>query len=122
MLDTWRKVVDDPIPPLQSFSHYLKSAYGVENARIMVATQADALEAIVAAGGDLGRARAAEITCPALLITGEHDVFAPPGLVSEMAAAMPSAEFTEVEDAGHPLHHTNSAWLVTTVVDWLLAH
>lgn len=122
MLDTWRKVVDDPIPPLKRFSEHLTSVYGADNARVMVSTQADALEAIVASGGDLGRAHAPEITCPALLITGEHDVFAPPALVAELAREMARAEFLEVAGAGHPLHLTHTEWLTTTVIAWLETH
>lgn len=119
MLDTWRNVVDAPIPPLQRFSDHLKEVYGAENARVMVATQADALEAIVEGGGELGRAHASDIACPALLITGQNDVFAPPSLVAELAEEMPSAEFMEVEGGGHPLHLTHTEWLTETVVDWL---
>jgi valacyclovir hydrolase len=119
MLDTFRRVVEEPIPPLQQVSAHLKGTYGLDNARIMVRTQADALEAIVDAGGDLARALAGDIACPALLVTGEHDIFAPPPLVSEMVAEMGDARFLELKGAGHPVHLTHTEWLVSTVVDWL---
>jgi valacyclovir hydrolase len=122
-LEAFSQVVDHPIPPLQQFSEYLKSTYGPDNARIMAQSVAKAWGAITVAGGEMGRKRAGEISCPALLITGEHDaVFAPPGLVSEMAAAMQQAEFIEVKGADHLVHHTHADWLVKTIVNWLSKH
>lgn len=122
MLDVWREVIDDPIPPLREFSEYMKNAYGADAARIMVHTQTEALRTIVAQGGDLSRGRASEIACPALLITGEHDMFAPPALVADLAGEMQNAVFLEVRSAGHAFHHTNGAWLTETIIDWLSKH
>ena len=119
-LVTFGQVVDNPIPPLQEFSNYLKGTYGEENARIMAQTVAKAWAAITEAGGDISRRRAGEIACPALLITGEQDsVFAPPALVSEMAGAMRQAEFIEAKGAGHFVHHTSPDWLAGTIAGWL---
>jgi len=122
MLDTWREVIDSPIPPLREFSEYMKRAYGEDAARVMVHTQTEAFRAIVARGGDLSRGRASEIACPALLITGEHDMFAPPWLVAELAGDMQNAAFLEVEGVGHAFHHTKEAWLTQTIVEWLSRH
>ena len=122
MLQAFGQVVDNPIPPLQDFSDYLKSAYGEDNARIMTRSVAKAWGDIVAAGSDMSRKRAGEITCPALLITGEQDFLAPPALVSELAGAMQQGEFIEVKGATHMVHHEKGDWLVKTVVDWLAKH
>ena len=97
----------------------MKATYGEENARAMVKSFSAALLAIMKAGGDISRSRAADIACPALLITGEHDFLAPPALVSEMAHAMPHGEFLEAKGASHPVHHEQPEWLVETVVGWL---
>jgi pimeloyl-ACP methyl ester carboxylesterase len=114
------QIIDDPIPALREFSGYLKATYGEENARTMAQTAAKAWGTIIEAGGDISRKRVGEITCPALLITGEQDsIFAPPSLVSEMAAAMQHAQFIEAKDAGHLIHHENPDWLAGTIVNWL---
>jgi pimeloyl-ACP methyl ester carboxylesterase len=48
-LEAFGQVVDNPIPPLQEFSKYLKGKYGEEDARIMAQTAAEAWGAIAAA-------------------------------------------------------------------------
>jgi len=118
-VEAFGQVVDNPIPPMKEYSEYLKGAYGEENARLTVQSAAKALQAMIDAGGDISRERAGEITCPALLITGEHDFLAPPGAVSEMAGAMQRAEFIEAKGASHTVHHEQPDWLVKTVTDWL---
>jgi pimeloyl-ACP methyl ester carboxylesterase len=119
MTEMFAQVVDNPIPSMKEFSDYLRSAYGEDNARIMATTVGNAWQTIMNAGGDISRRRAAEITCPALLITGERDFLAPPALVSEMAAAMKNATFIEVSEAGHAVHHDSPELLVGTIVEWL---
>lgn len=119
MIEALGQIVDNPIPPLQEFSDYLKSTYGENNARIMSRSVAKAWGEIVAAGGDMSRKRAGEIACPALLITGEHDFLAPPAVVSELAGAMQKAEFIEAKDASHTVHHEQPDWLAKTIADWL---
>lgn len=122
MVKAFGRVVDDPSPPLQDFSNYLKSAYGEENARIMTQAWTKALAEIIDAGGDVSRKRAGEIACRALLISGEHDFFAPPAVVSELTGAMQNAEFIEVKGAGHAIHREQPEWLASTIVDWLAKH
>src|SRR5262245_51019309 len=80
---------DDPIDELKPLAAYLAEKYGVDQARIMASSWAKALTAVIDAGGDISRSKAARITCPALLITGTHDPFCPPSLVQEMAVAIP---------------------------------
>ena len=119
MMDAMSNLVDAPIPPMQDFSTYMKATYGETNARLMAKSFAQAVRAIMEAGGDISRSRAANIACPALLITGEQDFLATPALVMDMAGAMPKAEFVEAKGASHPIHHEQADWLVATIADWL---
>jgi 3-oxoadipate enol-lactonase len=45
--------------------------------------------------------RAAAITVPTLVMTGEHDVSAPPPAARALAVALPNARFETIADAGH---------------------
>lgn len=119
MVDAFSQVVDDPIPAMQEYSEYLRGAYGEENARLTVQSAAQALGAILEAGGDISRARAGEIPCPVLLITGENDFLATPAVVAELAGAIPQAQFIEAKGATHMVHHESPDWLAKTIVDWL---
>jgi valacyclovir hydrolase len=119
MADAMATVVDDPIPPMAGFSEHMKQVYGEDGARIMTQSAATSFRAIIEAGGDISRSMASNITCPALLITGEHDFLASPALVSDMARAMPNAEFVEVAGAGHPVHIEQPDVLIERVTRWL---
>jgi valacyclovir hydrolase len=119
-IEAFGDVVDNPASGLEGFATYLKSTYGEDNARAMLHSAAEAWAAIIASGGDISRSRAGEIACRALLITGENDaMFAPPDVVSDLAGAMPNAEFVLAEGAGHSIHHEKPDWLATTIVGWL---
>ncbi len=121
MADPMATLIDDPIPPMRDFAAYMTATYGEANARVMTQSAAKAFRTIMEAGGDISRSRAASISCPALLITGEHDFLASPTLVAEMARAIPNGEYLEAKGASHPVHHEQPAWLVETIVAWLLA-
>ena len=122
MADLFANIVDNPIPPMQGFSDYMKAMYGTGNARIMTQSAGAAFRQIIEAGGDISRSLAGNISCPALLITGEHDFLAPPPLVADMAGAIPKGQYLEAKDASHAVHHEQPAWLLETVVDWLKKH
>jgi len=122
MLEAFYQLVDDPIPPLRDFAEYLKATYGEDNARAMTHSEANALRAIIEAGGDLSRSQASGITCPALLLTGENDPFCPPALASELADVIPRGEFIRVDDVGHDVHTARPQWLAETVTRWLGQH
>ncbi len=122
LVAAFSEIVDNPIPPLQEFSGYLTSTYGKDNARAMAQSWTKALTEMIDAGGDISRERAEEIACPALLITGENDSIAPPGVVSELAGAMQNADFMEAKGAGHTVHHESPDWLIATIVAWLEKH
>ncbi len=115
-------VVDNPIPPLRPFSEYLTVTYGEANARAMTQSAANAMRDIIVAGGDISLSKANTITCPVLLIAGEHDFFAPPSLVSDLATRISLAEMLKVEGAGHDVHHSHSVWLVQTTLEWVKKH
>lgn len=122
IVEQFVQMVDNPSPPLQEFSDYLKATYGEDNARTMARTAAKAWEAIMDAGGDISRKRAGDIACPALLIAGERDFMNPPRVVSEMAGAMQRGEFIAAKGASHAVHHDSPDWLARTIVDWLSKH
>ncbi|MGE0057167.1 MAG: alpha/beta fold hydrolase [Dehalococcoidia bacterium] len=117
---TFFDVVDNPIPPLREYSQHLIAVYGKDTARAMTQNAVRAMtEILETRGGDLSLSRAGAITCPVLLITGEHDPFAPYSLLRQLAARIPNASAMEVKDAGHDVHHSHSEWLCSTVLDWL---
>ncbi len=122
MLDALEHLLDEPIEPLKSLAAYLVEAYGADNARVMAASWAQALRAIVDSGGDISISRASQVTCPALLIAGTYDSVCPLSLVHEMARALPNGEFLEATGAGHDVHQSHAGWLVPTIVDWLANH
>ena len=115
-------VIDNPIPPLQQFSEYLIATYGEANARAMTRSEVGALSDIIESGGDISLSKAGNITCPVLLIVGEHDVFVPLALASQLAARIRTAEVLEAEGAGHAVHNDRPEWLAQTIRDWLGKH
>ncbi|HEX2742028.1 MAG TPA: alpha/beta hydrolase [Rubrobacter sp.] len=123
LLDAFYDVVDNPIEPLQGFSEQLKAEYGEANARAMTRSFMNAIRAIIeGGGGDISLSRAGGITCPVLLIVGEHDFFVSPALVAQVADRIPSAEVIRVEGAGHGVHEDRPEWLARTLIDWLTEH
>jgi valacyclovir hydrolase len=116
-------VVDHPIPPLQGFRDFLIATYGETNARAMTQSVVGALSDIIKqSGGDLSLSKADNITCPVLLISGEHDFFAPPSLASELAARIRAAEVLVAEGAEHNVYMDRPEWLMQTILDWLGKH
>jgi valacyclovir hydrolase len=118
--EAFYNVVDNPIPPLREFSQHLIVMYGKDTARAMTQNATRAMTAIIdTRDGDLSLSRADTITCPVLLITGEHDPFAPPSLLAPLAARIRHSRMIEVKGAGHDVHQTHADWLGTAVIDWL---
>ncbi|MCC6802483.1 MAG: alpha/beta hydrolase [Anaerolineae bacterium] len=113
-------VVDNPIPPMQSFSKQLIATYGKDKASAMTQNASRAISDIIEArGGDISLSKAGNIASPTLVITGEHDPFAPPALLAQLASAIPAAEMITVPDVGHDIHNARPEWFVQTVLDWL---
>lgn len=118
--EAFYNVVDNPIPPLQAFSQHLIATYGKEIARATTQSAAQAMgEIMETRGGDLSLSKADTITCPALLITGEHDPFVPRTLLEQLAARIANAKALVVEGAGHDVHNERPDWLVQTILDWM---
>lgn len=117
---TFFDLIDNPIPPLQGYSQHLIATYGKDTARAMTQNAARAMTEIIdTRNGDLSLSRADGITCPVLLIAGEHDPLATPTLVAQLASRIPNARKSEVNDAGHDVHVSHADWLIMTVLDWL---
>jgi valacyclovir hydrolase len=119
-----RNLIDHPIPPLQGYRDMLVDYYGEDLARATTQNFAEGISAIIDGGkcGELAIALAGRIACPALLITGEHDMFAPPPLIQQLAARIPHAETRVVEGAGHDVQNSHPDWLARTILDWLESH
>jgi pimeloyl-ACP methyl ester carboxylesterase len=115
-------VIDHPIPPLQGFHDFLVATYGEANARVMTQSMANAKTDIIGAGGDVSLSKAGNITSPVLLIAGEHDVFSPPALASELAARVRTAEVLVAEGAEHNVYAGRPEWLTQTILDWVGKH
>jgi len=106
MLRGLAHLLDDPIYELQTLAAYLAERYGVDEARIMANSWAEAMRAIIDAGGDISRSRAAGIRCRSLLIAGTDDPFCPPSLLREMAEAILAERTWRYQELG-----TTSTWL-----------
>ena len=116
-------VVDHPIPQLQEFRDKIVAAYGEANARAMTQSEVGALSDLIKqSGGDLSLSKAGNIICPVLLIAGEHDMFVPPALASELAARIRTAEALVAEGAEHNVYEDRPEWLTQTILDWLGKH
>ena len=122
LVEAMYNIVDHPIPPLQGLRDYLVSTYGEANARAMTQSMATAKTNIIAAGGDVSLSKAGNITSPVLLIAGEHDIFAPPALASELADRAHTAEVLVAEGAEHNVYADSPEWLTQTILDWLGKH
>ena len=120
-LDELAHVIDRPHGPLVALAAYLAEAHGADGARIMTKSWAQAMRELIAAGGDISRSRAPSITCPALLITGSGDPLCPPGLVRDMADAIPRGTYLEA-DGGHDLYQSHRRWLISAITGWLSDH
>jgi valacyclovir hydrolase len=116
------RLLDEPSERLLPLAAYLAEAYGPERARAMAAGWGGALRDIVAAGGDISLSRAAEITCPVLLVVGSDDPYCPAAVVQELAEAIPRGRFMELENVGHDVHLVAPDLLTGVVLDWLGGH
>ena len=119
---TMNTVIDHPIPPMQGYRDYLVTTYGEANARATIRNLIKAMDAIIAAGGDLSVEKAGDIACTALLIAGEYDMFVPRALLDKIASRLRHGETIVVEGAGHDVHNARPEWFQRTVLDWLAKH
>jgi pimeloyl-ACP methyl ester carboxylesterase len=119
-----RNLVDHPIPPLRGYRDFLVGYYGEANARAMTQNLVSGMNDIIDGEkhGQLAIANADWINCPTLLMTGEHDMFAPPPLLERLATRISHAETRIVEGAGHDVQNSHPDWLARTILDWLERH
>jgi valacyclovir hydrolase len=113
------EIVDHPMPGMERFREYFVGAYGEEDARLTTQSWSTAIAGIIGRGGSISRDRASEITCPALLIAGEHDELATPELVRDLAGRIPGAQAVVASDAGHGVSWDQPEWLNRTLLAFL---
>jgi pimeloyl-ACP methyl ester carboxylesterase len=113
------EMVDHPMPGMEEFRDYFVAAYGVDIARVTIRSWSAATAGIIARGGSISRDRATEITCPVLLITGEHDPFATPDVVRDLARRIPGAQAVVASGAGHGVSWDQPEWLNRTLLAFL---
>lgn len=77
---------------------------GAEWLEPMVEGWSSAIKQILAAGGDVSLGLAHEISCPVLLINGEHDEGNPEHLARQLAERIPDCTFEIWPGLGHPVH------------------
>jgi len=111
--------IDSPVPLFEAYSKQLIGAYGEQNARTMTQNYSRALAAIIERGGDISLSKAHRISCPILLIVGEHDTPNPILLAEQYAAKAKDGRAIEVEGAGHDVHVSHQEWFTRTLLDWL---
>jgi valacyclovir hydrolase len=112
-------IVDHPMAGMERFRDYFVGAYGEENARRTTRSWSVAVGGIIARGGSISRDRAGEITCPVLLIAGEHDQLATPDLVRDLAGRIPGGQAVVASGAGHGVSWEQPEWLNRTLLDFL---
>lgn len=78
--------------------------HGEASVAPMVEGWSAAVNAIVAAGGDVSLGRAPEIGCPVLLVNGENDEGNPAYLANQLAQRIPVCTFELWPGLGHPVH------------------
>ncbi|MEO7599928.1 MAG: alpha/beta hydrolase [Opitutus sp.] len=82
-----------------------------------------ALEAqAVACANHDALAELSRVTCPALVIGGEADIFTPAWMAREVAGVIRGADLHLYPDAGHAFHWERMDDFNPRVRDWLLAH
>jgi valacyclovir hydrolase len=121
-LDELYDIVDSPTPPLHGFRRHLIDSYGEANAHATAQSFARAGQAIIEGGGDISLSKVGNITCPVLLIAGEHDEFVSPQILSRLASRIPNSEFLVVEGAGHRVQEDHLEWLIQTTLEWVEKH
>ena len=117
----FRNIVDAPSAGGEGFRAYLIETYGREVARASMQSVADALEAIVARGGDISLSRVEQIQCPVLLVAGDGDQFVPLTALNEFNARLLNGRVLVVEGGGHALHVTHPALVADAVHAFLFA-
>ncbi len=96
--------------------------HGASSFEPMVTGWARAIQAMLAAGGDVSVSRAQQIRCPVLLINGEHDFGNPERLARRLAERIPDCVFEIWPGLGHPVHKEAADRFNARVLAFLAAH
>lgn len=96
--------------------------HGAASLEPMVTGWAEAIQAMLAAGGDVSLSRAQQIRCPVLLINGEHDVGNPERLARPLAARIANCVFEIWPGLGHPVHKEAPDRFNERILAFLRAH
>jgi valacyclovir hydrolase len=93
----------------------LERLHGAGTASGMMRSWAGAMRAIASQGGDINLPEAASLTCPALVIAGDHDPFNPLEATRALVARMPTARLVVLPGAGHDLLEERGPQLLALV-------
>lgn len=115
----FRHVMDGTVPQLASYREYLRENYGEAIARAMTRSEADALDAVVAAGGDISRSLTDRIACRLLMLCGEKDPMVSKPLIDVYVSRVLGAESVVFDGAAHALHSERPELFDATVTAWL---
>lgn len=81
----------------------------------MFTAWAAAMERLRAEGGVINDAEVAQITCPTLILAGDHDPFNPLAATEALAARIPGARLMTFSGAGHDLLAERQAQVIALV-------
>ncbi len=81
----------------------LERLHGPEAVLPLLTRWAAAMEQLRAEGGAINDEEAARVTCPALVLAGDHDPFNPLVATRELVARLPQAWLVTLPGAGHDL-------------------
>lgn len=93
----------------------LDALHGPGAALPMMTSWAAAMEDLRAQGGAINDGEAAQITCPALILAGDHDPFNPLEATQALVARIPGARLVTLTGAGHDLLEERQAQVIALV-------
>ncbi len=96
--------------------------YTREGAQALWAGWKAAVQAILAAGGDISQKQAGAIRCPVLIVNGANDRVNTPAVSRALAASIPHAEVHLVPNAGQLLADKYLPQFRIVVLAWLAQH
>lgn len=90
----------------------LDALHGPGATRPMLTSWAAAMEGLRAEGGAINDGEAARITCPSLILAGDHDPFNPLEATQALVARIPGARLVTFPGAGHDLLEERPAQVI----------
>jgi len=114
--------VDAPAPNQLADREAAIRLYGLEGVRAQWAGWKQAVQAIIAAGGNISLAQAGAIRCPVLILNGAADPLNTPALSQALAAALPQATLQLLPDTAQLVYDQGLRTFHPLIVDWFQAH